>query len=100
MNILNENKQNMMIVYPSEPINPNIGLTQHYGVQITGMSYFNNDAYLKQAINEFKSTRYAFNLKPEDQRFVPPTFKSPPVSPPRTSFRPRLIETDYYSITI
>lgn len=99
-NILNQNKQNMMISYPSTPANYNIGLPQHYGVQISAMNYFNNDSFLEQANSQFKSSRYAFDLKPESQRYIPVTFKTPPISQPKTSFQPRKIETDYYSITI
>ena len=99
-NILNQNKQNMMIVYPDGPTNFNIGLPQHYGVQISAMNYFNNDSYLQQANSQFKTSRYAFQLKPDSQRFVPVTYKTPPTSAERTSFQPRKIQTDYYSITI
>ena len=99
-NILNQNKQNMMIVYPDGPSNFNIGLSQHYGVQISAMNYYNNDSYLQLANSQFKTSRYAFQLKPDSQRFVPVTYKTPPTSAERTSFQPRKIQTDYYSITI
>lgn len=99
-NLLKQNKQNMMIIYPIGPSNYNIGLAQHYACQISAMNYYNNDSYLQQANSQFKTSRYAFQLKPDAQRYVPVTFKTPPTSDPATSFQPRKIQTDYYSITI
>jgi hypothetical protein len=91
--LINFNKTSLSIVLPDNsgsinplPVNIPLSETNSGGVQMTGISFQNNN---EKDISFFTSAKYAFVLKPENLRASPPpTYKSidQPIDPiPKTT---------------
>jgi len=68
------NKTNLSLCLPdlnSKLNNPDFDISKKYGVQLTAMSFQNNDINLKKYNQRFNEVNYAFILKPIELRHIP-----------------------------
>jgi hypothetical protein len=100
MNELQEyNKKNMTITVPDNgqnPENPSSIICREMGCQLIAMRYENFDENLKENIEFFDKTGYAFVLKPERLRYQQPVIQETPPNNPLLNFSTRTISSDYY----
>ena len=101
MNELQEyNKKNMTISMPdvgTSPENPSGIICRELGCQFISMRYEVFDQNLKENIEFFDRTGYAFVLKPEKLRYVPIIVKETPPNNPLLNYAPRTVSSDYYN---
>ena len=78
------NKTNLTLCLPdlrSKLNNPDFDVSKKYGVQLTAMSFQNNDDKLKKYNQRFNEVNYAFILKPLELRYIPKNVEVEIVSP-------------------
>jgi hypothetical protein len=99
--LTNSNRTNMTIVTPnmgeSSPTNPSILLAQEYGCQIVAMRFQEDDQYLQEANNFFKTSGQSFVLKPEELREKKVEIPDPVPQNPEYSYATREVKNNLYS---
>lgn len=101
--LIEYNKKSMSIVRPDlsgKNANGSSQLIMQYGCQIIGMSFQNNDEYMKYYTSFFNQSNSAFVLKPEKLRYIPVTIPVPPEQNPEYSYATRVVEEDFYKFNI
>jgi hypothetical protein len=97
------NKKCMTIVLPDKginPPNPNALLARIAGCQMVAMRFQLVDNFLLENTLFFDRSKYAFSLKPEEQRYKEVTIPTPTPQNPAYSYATRTTSTDYYSFNV
>lgn len=100
--LINYNRRNITLVVPDMTEtnitnnNPEICFT--YGCQWVLMNYGSIDDAMETYTGKFGDN--SFILKPEELRYKPVKYKSPPVQDPNVSFQPKNIKSPMFDFTV
>lgn len=101
--LIEYNKKHISIVLPNlseDNSNYSSSLAMKYGCQLVAMSAQNYDSNLQFYDSFFNNAGSAFVLKPAALRYIPVTINMPPPPPQQYSYKPRGVNTDYYSFKV
>lgn len=101
--LIDFNKQNMTMGMPDKgpnPENPSAIVMREMGCQFIGMRYPLIDTNIEENNSFFDENGHAFVLKPEKLRYIQVKIDLPPPQKPELSYATRIVQSDFYKITI